>query len=161
MSPLSCSVRVLPHHQDTGGFFIAVLHKSDWLPWQRRPRETTSEDTTTAAASGCSEEALRPRVLVGEEKEEGGEEGSLEGGEEKSHMAVMEEGDGEKDSPNNLMPTNKGEGGGEGEGETCSGQEKSEVKEAANESRGEEGTATTRPGTAILGRCSIYNKRIV
>lgn len=154
---------MLPHHQDTGGFFIAVLHKSEWLPWQRRLRETTGEDTTTAASSGCSEEALRPRVLVGEEKEEGGEEGSLEGGEEKSHMAVTEEGDGEKDSPNNLVPTNNGEGEeGGGEGETCSGQEKSEVKEAADESRGEEeGAATTRPGTAILGRCSIYNKRIV
>ena len=155
---------MLPHHQDTGGFFIAVLHKSDWLPWQRRPRETTSEDTTTAAtASGCSEETLRPRVLVGEEKGEGGEEGSLEGGEGKSHMAVTEEGDGEKDSPNNLVPTNKGEGegGGGGGGETWSGQEKSEVKEAVDESRGEEGTATTRPGTAILGRCSIYSKRIV
>lgn len=35
---LSHSGRILPHHQDTGGFFVAVLEKKDWLPWQRRKK---------------------------------------------------------------------------------------------------------------------------
>lgn len=34
-------MRILPHHQDTGGFFIAVLHKKSGLPWQRKQKELT------------------------------------------------------------------------------------------------------------------------
>lgn len=30
---LCCSMRILPHHQNTGGFFIAVLEKKSHLPW--------------------------------------------------------------------------------------------------------------------------------
>lgn len=30
-------MRILPHHQDTGGFFVAVLEKSRILPWQKKP----------------------------------------------------------------------------------------------------------------------------
>ena len=44
-------MRVLPHHQDTGGFFIAVLEKKDWLPWQRKQKRTqqsTITETKTA-----------------------------------------------------------------------------------------------------------------
>ena len=34
-------MRVYPHHQDTGGFFIAVLQKKSALPWTPgyRPKE--------------------------------------------------------------------------------------------------------------------------
>ena len=35
---LNSSCRILPHHQNTGGFFIAVFKKLDWLPWQRKQR---------------------------------------------------------------------------------------------------------------------------
>ena len=28
-------IRILPHHQDTGGFFIAVLEKKQRLPWMK------------------------------------------------------------------------------------------------------------------------------
>ncbi|XP_042913410.1 RNA cytosine C(5)-methyltransferase NSUN2-like [Parasteatoda tepidariorum] len=28
-------IRILPHHQDTGGFFVAVLEKKDKLPWEK------------------------------------------------------------------------------------------------------------------------------
>ena len=44
-------MRVLPHHQDTGGFFIAVMEKKDWLPWQRkqkRTQQTIATETKTA-----------------------------------------------------------------------------------------------------------------
>ena len=47
------SMRVLPHHQDTGGFFIAILEKKDWLPWQRKQRRTqqnTATETITTKA---------------------------------------------------------------------------------------------------------------
>lgn len=28
------SIRILPHHQDTGGFFVAVMEKIKPLPWE-------------------------------------------------------------------------------------------------------------------------------
>lgn len=28
------SIRILPHYQDTGGFFVAVLEKLEPLPWE-------------------------------------------------------------------------------------------------------------------------------
>ena len=33
MTVIICSIRVLPHLQNTGGFFIAVLQKTAELPW--------------------------------------------------------------------------------------------------------------------------------
>jgi len=50
------SMRVLPHHQDSGGFFIAVLQKRDWLPWQRQhklsknPTDRTGDTTAETEA---------------------------------------------------------------------------------------------------------------
>ena len=35
-TPFVLSMRVLPHSQDSGGFFVAVLEKKDWLPWQSK-----------------------------------------------------------------------------------------------------------------------------
>ena len=40
-------MRVLPHHQNCGGFFIAVLQKKDWLPWQRKQRAQQCPTTNT------------------------------------------------------------------------------------------------------------------
>jgi hypothetical protein len=34
-------MRVLPHQQDTGGFFIAVLEKKSTLPWQQKKTAVT------------------------------------------------------------------------------------------------------------------------
>lgn len=42
----SSSLRVLPHFQDTGGFFIAVLEKKDWLPWQSKMKAKSSSNST-------------------------------------------------------------------------------------------------------------------
>ena len=44
-------MRVLPHHQDTGGFFIAVLQKQDWLPWQRERKRAKVTQELTARTS--------------------------------------------------------------------------------------------------------------
>ena len=46
-------MRVLPHHQDSGGFFIAVLEKKDWLPWQRKQKRTQQAAFTEGAMEGC------------------------------------------------------------------------------------------------------------
>ncbi|CAI7989852.1 RNA cytosine C(5)-methyltransferase NSUN2 [Geodia barretti] len=107
-------VRVLPHHQDTGGFFIAVLCKSDWLPWQRRPRDS---EGATATSSSCEETAPRPSVLEGEE-------GGGRGGEEREKPSVLMdetggkegEGCGEENGEPSVLVGNEEEKGGEEEG---------------------------------------------
>uniref|UniRef100_A0A4X1TNC0 tRNA (cytosine(34)-C(5))-methyltransferase n=1 Tax=Sus scrofa TaxID=9823 RepID=A0A4X1TNC0_PIG len=36
-------LRILPHHQNTGGFFVAVLVKKSPMPWNRRPPKPQGE----------------------------------------------------------------------------------------------------------------------
>ncbi|XP_046386703.1 tRNA (cytosine(34)-C(5))-methyltransferase isoform X2 [Ischnura elegans] len=45
-------IRLLPHHQDTGGFFVAVLQKVSRLPWEASPetKAPTSQGTDPACA---------------------------------------------------------------------------------------------------------------
>ena len=61
-------MRVLPHHQDTGGFFIAVLQKQDWLPWQRERKlakvtqEPTARTSDNTLASPTQNTDCSPQV---------------------------------------------------------------------------------------------------
>ena len=32
------SMRLLPHHEDSGGFFVSVLVKKDTLPWRKKQK---------------------------------------------------------------------------------------------------------------------------
>eukprot|EP00731_Ephydatia_muelleri_P026085 Em0018g185a len=78
-------VRVLPHHQDTGGFFISVLHKKDWLPWQNKMRRRL-EKVVAAEGGGREEEEVVEQGKTDSEngaKQTGGVEdgdGLVEGG---------------------------------------------------------------------------------
>lgn len=45
-------MRVLPHQQDTGGFFIAVLVKKATVPWQQKKEAKLSEQTDKSQANG-------------------------------------------------------------------------------------------------------------
>ena len=36
------SIRIFPHQQDTGGFFVALLSKTSPLPWQVQPSSNVS-----------------------------------------------------------------------------------------------------------------------
>lgn len=40
-------MRILPHFQNTGGFFVAALTKKAPLPWERKPKESKSEQDVT------------------------------------------------------------------------------------------------------------------
>lgn len=40
-------MRVLPHHQDTGGFFVAVLEKVKALPWESVGEDKVGEGGET------------------------------------------------------------------------------------------------------------------
>ncbi|XP_038218434.1 tRNA (cytosine(34)-C(5))-methyltransferase [Zerene cesonia] len=37
-------IRILPHHQDTGGFFVAVFEKTHSLPWEKEQKEPESKE---------------------------------------------------------------------------------------------------------------------
>ena len=56
---LARSMRILPHLQDTGGFFIAVLEKREQVPWMRVVR------TPAAPSAG---EPSSPRAVVAPEQ---------------------------------------------------------------------------------------------
>ncbi|KAL2080073.1 hypothetical protein ACEWY4_023866 [Coilia grayii] len=50
-------MRILPHHQNTGGFFVAVLLKKSAMPWNRRhPRPRKDKSQASAAEAGPDEE---------------------------------------------------------------------------------------------------------
>ncbi|XP_043509554.1 tRNA (cytosine(34)-C(5))-methyltransferase [Frieseomelitta varia] len=49
-------MRILPHHQDTGGFFVAVLEKVDHLPWERASQ--MSDEVTQVIEDGNAELSL-------------------------------------------------------------------------------------------------------
>ena len=55
---LTRSMRILPHLQDTGGFFIAVLEKREQVPWMRVVRmpaaASAGDRTCTRAGEPCS-----------------------------------------------------------------------------------------------------------
>ncbi|XP_063041734.1 RNA cytosine C(5)-methyltransferase NSUN2 [Engraulis encrasicolus] len=58
-------MRILPHHQNTGGFFVAVLLKKSAMPWNRRhPR---AEKKKIQASAGTAEADAAPE----EEQAEG------------------------------------------------------------------------------------------
>ena len=64
---ISCRcMRILPHQQDTGGFFVAVLHKKKSCPWENKKRYEAKE----------GEEAEKPKdegEANGKDKKDGEE----------------------------------------------------------------------------------------
>lgn len=53
---LNKCMRILPHFQNSGGFFVAVLTKTKNLPWTREERTTEPTAETTATADGEASE---------------------------------------------------------------------------------------------------------
>lgn len=63
---LDKSMRILPHFQNTGGFFVAVLTKKTLLPWERKPKEQS--ETTELTESKSVSDISTPDAVV-EEKQ--------------------------------------------------------------------------------------------
>ena len=79
------SMRVLPHQQDTGGFFVALLTKVTVLPWQKKvTKGGRREEEMTMGGSVEEEEGER-------EKEGEEEEGEEQGGTVDRNMEGAEE----------------------------------------------------------------------
>ncbi|XP_068188857.1 RNA cytosine C(5)-methyltransferase NSUN2 [Antennarius striatus] len=83
-------MRILPHHQNTGGFFVAVLVKKAQMPWNKRcPKVRKDASSLSAIPAGGSlatatptDTRHLPETAVGEE-EGGGPEGKVDGEDEK------------------------------------------------------------------------------
>ncbi|XP_011305094.1 tRNA (cytosine(34)-C(5))-methyltransferase [Fopius arisanus] len=52
-------MRILPHHQDTGGFFVAVLEKVKPLPWERDQEASEGGKRTESERTGAPEKKRR------------------------------------------------------------------------------------------------------
>ncbi|XP_060721611.1 RNA cytosine C(5)-methyltransferase NSUN2 [Tachysurus vachellii] len=60
-------MRILPHHQNTGGFFVAVLVKKAPMPWNRRyPKLRNKEATSTASEEAQPEEGEAETAAEGD-----------------------------------------------------------------------------------------------
>ncbi|XP_014674594.1 PREDICTED: tRNA (cytosine(34)-C(5))-methyltransferase-like [Priapulus caudatus] len=58
-------LRILPHHQDTGGFFVAVLQKNSRLPWMTaKPPKVSApvEEDGSNAGEGDGEKKIETRA---------------------------------------------------------------------------------------------------
>uniref|UniRef100_A0A452SJ79 tRNA (cytosine(34)-C(5))-methyltransferase n=1 Tax=Ursus americanus TaxID=9643 RepID=A0A452SJ79_URSAM len=52
-------LRILPHHQNTGGFFVAVLVKKSSMPWNKRPPKVNiTERTENVENSGSKKDGV-------------------------------------------------------------------------------------------------------
>ncbi|NXC49386.1 NSUN2 methyltransferase, partial [Penelope pileata] len=69
-------LRILPHHQNTGGFFVAVLIKKSPMPWNKRqpkvhqklPERTGDTEVTATNADGGSEDTTEEPTLAENEE---------------------------------------------------------------------------------------------
>uniref|UniRef100_A0A803VYD7 tRNA (cytosine(34)-C(5))-methyltransferase n=1 Tax=Ficedula albicollis TaxID=59894 RepID=A0A803VYD7_FICAL len=69
-------LRILPHHQNTGGFFVAVLIKKSPMPWNKRqPKvhqklpQRTGDTEVTAANSGNGSDCIIEEPKLSENEE--------------------------------------------------------------------------------------------
>ncbi|KAM7372899.1 hypothetical protein PAMP_007792 [Pampus punctatissimus] len=75
-------MRILPHHQNTGGFFVAVLVKKAPMPWNKRfPKLRKDNSSSSTAQTECSPAATTPAdaPCLPESAAEEGEEAVTEG----------------------------------------------------------------------------------
>ncbi|XP_075867411.1 RNA cytosine C(5)-methyltransferase NSUN2 [Nelusetta ayraudi] len=66
-------MRILPHHQNTGGFFVAVLVKKAPMPWNKRYPKVRKDASAPAAAAPAPAPAHSPQPPEGGAAAEGGE----------------------------------------------------------------------------------------
>lgn len=54
----------MPHQQNTGGFFVAVLTKSKPLPWEAQVTPKSESETIGDVENNCLQEKRRPKKRV-------------------------------------------------------------------------------------------------
>ncbi|XP_041665044.1 RNA cytosine C(5)-methyltransferase NSUN2 [Cheilinus undulatus] len=82
-------IRILPHHQNTGGFFVAVLLKKAPMPWNRRyPKLRKDGPSISGTQAGGPPAASAPADAPHLPERAVGKEGEAEGPEEKVEEEV-------------------------------------------------------------------------
>ncbi|XP_071957653.1 RNA cytosine C(5)-methyltransferase NSUN2-like [Antedon mediterranea] len=56
-------IRMLPHHEDSGGFFVAVIEKTDHLPWSKLGRAKKEETHSQAEDADNKSEASQIKKM--------------------------------------------------------------------------------------------------
>lgn len=64
------SMRVLPHHQDTGGFFIALLRKTEHFSAREEERSETDVSDASKKTKLNNEDNSNEEIIIAEEKED-------------------------------------------------------------------------------------------
>ncbi|KAM4549650.1 RNA cytosine C(5)-methyltransferase NSUN2 [Fundulus diaphanus] len=105
-------MRILPHHQNTGGFFVAVLVKKAPMPWNKRyPKLRKSASAQTGGAPAAPSPADAPRLLpegsLEEEMEEGGPGGKVDGEAETAGAPLTQEAADKQDAVCGPPPSKK------------------------------------------------------
>ncbi|KAM9434239.1 RNA cytosine C(5)-methyltransferase NSUN2 [Clarias gariepinus] len=57
-------MRILPHHQNTGGFFVAVLVKKAPMPWNRRHPKLRNKEATSSTCEEAQAEEGAPETAT-------------------------------------------------------------------------------------------------
>uniref|UniRef100_A0A3Q2DII7 tRNA (cytosine(34)-C(5))-methyltransferase n=1 Tax=Cyprinodon variegatus TaxID=28743 RepID=A0A3Q2DII7_CYPVA len=71
-------MRILPHHQNTGGFFVAVLVKKAPMPWNKRHPKLRKSAAAQTGGSSPADAPCPPPEGSQEEMEEGGPEAKVD-----------------------------------------------------------------------------------
>ncbi|KAF3707686.1 tRNA (cytosine(34)-C(5))-methyltransferase [Channa argus] len=110
-------MRILPHHQNTGGFFVAVLVKKAPMPWNKRhPKLRKDMSSSSAAQTGGSPAASTPSGTPHlpenaiREQEVGGPKGTIDGeaaGEAPKGASVAQEATAKQDGVCGPPPSKK------------------------------------------------------
>lgn len=99
-------IRVLPHLQNTGGFFIAVLQKTAELPWAAaRNREKKPEATTSSTVTDEEPVSSSSDVKQAETSQENGSSVHLQTIQENGSSATDEKGDNSQVTEEELKTT--------------------------------------------------------
>ncbi|XP_054912019.1 RNA cytosine C(5)-methyltransferase NSUN2 [Poeciliopsis prolifica] len=100
-------MRILPHHQNTGGFFVAVLVKKAPMPWNKRqPKLRKSAPTQTGGSPAADVPCLLPEGSA-EETEDGGPGGRGDGETETAGAPLAQEAAGAQDAVCGPPPSKK------------------------------------------------------
>ncbi|XP_064610384.1 LOW QUALITY PROTEIN: RNA cytosine-C(5)-methyltransferase NSUN2-like [Liolophura sinensis] len=115
-------LRILPHHQDTGGFFIAVIHKTKPLPWTNTHRFSDKKEVNETATS--HKETNQSDIKTAAEN------AALTSTADE-HDVIHKDDSGETESKSKMAASNHGNGMGDASSSQLEGKRKGDVTEEA------------------------------